>query len=64
MAHRLLKGLTFANVCSFLALTIALGTGTAYAVDTVGSSDIINESILSQDLKNGEVKTDDIGVAR
>jgi hypothetical protein len=32
----------------------------AYAANTVGSADIINESILSADIKNGEVKTDDI----
>ncbi|HEY8140506.1 MAG TPA: hypothetical protein VIE86_05425 [Nitrososphaera sp.] len=32
----------------------------AYAANTVGSSDIINESILSADLKNGEVKASDI----
>jgi hypothetical protein len=61
MARRFLRGLTFSNVCSFLALTIALGTGTAYAANTVGSDDIINESIQSVDLKNGEVKTVDIG---
>ncbi len=60
MAHRLLRGLTFSNVCSFLALTVALGTGTAYAADTVGSSDIINESILSVDIKNGEVRAADL----
>ena len=37
--HRWLAGsvraLTFANVCSFLALTLALGTGGAYAANTV-----------------------------
>ncbi|HEV8387657.1 MAG TPA: hypothetical protein VGQ03_08545 [Nitrososphaera sp.] len=32
----------------------------AYAANTIGSSDIINESILSADLKNGEVKASDI----
>jgi hypothetical protein len=32
----------------------------AYAANTIGSSDIIDESILSQDIKNGEVKTADI----
>jgi hypothetical protein len=49
-----------ATVIAYLALFVALG-GTAYAVDTVGSSDIIDESILTQDLKNGEVKSPDIG---
>jgi len=33
----------------------------AYAANTVGSSDIIDESILSQDIKNGEVKSADLG---
>jgi hypothetical protein len=32
----------------------------AYAANTVGSSDIINESILSADIKNGEVKASEI----
>ena len=43
--------LTFANVCSFLALLIALSTGGAYAANTISSSDIVN----------GEVKTKDLG---
>ena len=51
MASRLRRSLTFANVCSFLALTIALGTGSAYAANTVFSTDIVD----------GEVKTADIG---
>src|SRR3954447_3174095 len=44
-----------------LALFLVIAGGTAYAANTVGSSDIIDESILSQDLKNGEVKSVDIG---
>jgi hypothetical protein len=32
----------------------------AFAANTIGSSDIINESILSQDIKNGQVKAADI----
>jgi hypothetical protein len=32
----------------------------AYAANTVGSSDIINESILSEDIKNSQVKASDI----
>jgi hypothetical protein len=49
-----------ANAIAYVALFAALG-GTAYAADTIGSSDIINESILSQDIKNGEVMTSDLG---
>jgi hypothetical protein len=33
----------------------------AYAANTVGSADIINNSILSADIKDGEVKTADLG---
>jgi hypothetical protein len=43
-----------------LALFLVLSGGTAYAANTVGSSDIIDESILSQDVKNSEVKSVDI----
>src|SRR3954451_13766624 len=48
------------NVVGYLALFIAL-SGTAYAANTVGSSDIIDESILSQDIKNGQVQNADVG---
>jgi hypothetical protein len=51
MVRRLLRGFTFAKVCSVLALTVALGTGTAYAANTVFSTDIVD----------GEVKAADIG---
>ncbi len=53
MAGRLRRGFTFANVCSFLALTIALGTGGAYAANTVFSTDIVD----------GEVKFADLGAS-
>ena len=33
----------------------------AYAANTLGSADIINNSILSADIKDGEVKTVDLG---
>ena len=60
MVRLLLRSFTFSNVCSFLALTIALGTGTAYAANTIGSDDIIDESIQSVDLKSGQVRSTDI----
>jgi len=47
------------NAVAWLALFVAMG-GSAYAANTVGSADIIDESILSADIKNGEVKTDDV----
>jgi hypothetical protein len=60
MVRLLLRSFTFSNVCSFLALTIALGTGTAYAANTIGSDDIIDESIQGIDIKNGQVRSADI----
>jgi hypothetical protein len=54
------KRLTFANVCSALALFIALGTGSAYAANTIGSSDVIDESLQSQDIKNQTIQGGDI----
>ena len=49
-----------AQWAGLLALFLVLAGGTAYAANTIGSSDIINESILSQDLKNGQVTVADI----
>lgn len=43
-----------------LALFLVLTGGIAYAANTIGSSDIINESILSQDIKNGQVASSDV----
>ena len=57
MLSRLRRGLTFANVCSALALTIALGTGTAYAAGSVFSEDIVNGEVKTVDLANSAVKT-------
>ena len=54
------RNLTYANVTSTVAIVLVVGGGAAYAADTIGSSDIIDESILSQDIKNSEVKTADI----
>jgi hypothetical protein len=52
--------LTFANVTSSVALFVALGTGGAYAANTIGSADVIDESLQSVDIKDGEVKTSDL----
>lgn len=57
------KRLTFANVCSALALFIALGTGSAYAANTIGSSDVIDESLQSVDIKNGTILGQDIAAS-
>src|SRR3954453_10857572 len=42
------------DLVALLALFIAVATGGAYAANTIGSGDVIDESLLSQDLKNGE----------
>jgi hypothetical protein len=44
---------------AYLALFIALG-GTAYAANTVGSDDIIDDSIQSVDIKDKDVKAVDL----
>jgi hypothetical protein len=49
-----------ANVVAYLALFVALGGTSAYAANTIGSADIIDDSILTQDLKNGQVKSQDL----
>jgi hypothetical protein len=47
------------DVCAALALFVALG-GTAYAVNTVGSSDIIDGEVKSIDIGQGEVGSADV----
>jgi hypothetical protein len=51
----LVRHLTFANVCSALALAVALGTGGAYAANTVRSKDIVNGQVKAVDLKKNAV---------
>jgi hypothetical protein len=58
--RRLRSKLTFANVCSFLALLIAVGTGSAYAANTIGSTDIINGEVKSVDIGTGQVQSIDV----
>src|SRR3954452_24612999 len=60
MSTRIRRGLTFSNVCSFLALVIALGAGTAYAANTVGSSDIIDGQVMNADIGADAVSTDKV----
>jgi hypothetical protein len=58
--RKLRSRLTFANVCSFLALVIALGTGSAYAANTVFSTDIVNGEVKSVDVGTDEVRSADV----
>src|SRR5690348_12974746 len=62
MLGRLRSRMTYANVASTIAMVAALGTGGAYAANTVGSSDIIDESIMSSDVKNGQITWDDLAL--
>jgi hypothetical protein len=50
----------YANVTSTLALIVALG-GTAYAANTVRSSDIVNGQVKSVDIGSKQVKNADLG---
>jgi hypothetical protein len=52
--------LTYSNVVSTLCLFLLLGGGIAYAANTIGSADVINESLRSRDIKNGQVKAKDL----
>ncbi len=60
--RRWLKVPRHGTVAAYLALFVALG-GTAYAANTVGSDDIIDESIQSVDIKNQTITTKDIAGA-
>src|SRR3954469_22536714 len=58
---RKLRRPSHSTVVAYLALFVALGGTGAYAANTIGSADVIDESLLSQDVKNGEVKSSDLG---
>jgi hypothetical protein len=56
------RHLTYANVTATLALVLALGAGGAYAVDRIGTDDVRNDSLLSEDLRDGKaVQGRDVG---
>ncbi len=46
------RQLTYANVASTLALVLALGTGTVYAIGEIGSQRLKDNSARSEDLKD------------
>ncbi len=43
-----------------LALFLVMAGGTAYGAATIGSADVIDESLTSRDIRNRQVKTADI----
>jgi hypothetical protein len=47
------------HAISYLALFVALG-GTAYAAATIGSAEVIDDSLRSIDLKNNDVRSADV----
>jgi hypothetical protein len=55
MLSKLRRRLSFANVTSLLALFVALGGTTAYAANTVFSTDIVDGEVKTADLANGAV---------
>ena len=46
------KHITYANVTATLALVLATGTGAVYAAGEIGSSELDNNSVRTQDLKD------------
>ena len=60
MLRRLRERLSYANVMSSIAVILALGTGGAYAANTIRSSDIVDGEIGSADIKDNSVNTFDV----
>jgi hypothetical protein len=48
------------DVLAAIGCFAALTTGVAYAADTIGSDDVINDSLLSEDIKNGTLRGGDL----
>jgi hypothetical protein len=46
------RHLTYANVTATIALVLALGTGAVYAAGEIGSRELKNDSVRTQDLKD------------
>lgn len=61
MFSKLRGRLTYANVTSSIALCFALGTGGAYAANTIGSSDIIDNEIRTADVRDDTVSGGGLG---
>jgi len=54
------KHLTYANVMATLAVVLVVAGGTAYAANTIGSTDIINGQVKSADIGTGQVQSVDV----
>lgn len=55
--RRFRRSLTFANVCSFLALTIAVTGGTAYAANEFTGANIVDGSLTRVDLATNTINS-------
>jgi hypothetical protein len=60
MLRKLRSRLTYANVVATLALFVAVGTGGAYAANTVFSTDIVNGEVKSVDIGDNEIGSADV----
>ena len=54
------RRLSYANVVATVALFLALGTGTAYAANTVFSTDIVDGEVKGVDIAQNTVGTSDV----
>lgn len=59
MFRKLRFRITYANVMATVAVFVALG-GSSYAALQVGSAQIVNNSIRSKDIRNGQVTSRDL----
>ncbi len=60
MLRRSLRRPSHATVVAYLALFVAVGTGGAYAANTVRSSDIVDGQVNSADVKDQSLTTFDV----
>jgi hypothetical protein len=58
--RKLRSRLTYANVMATLAFAIAVAGGTAYAADTVFSTDIVDGEVKSVDIGHNQVRSTDV----
>lgn len=58
--RRRLAGLSYANVMSTIAVVLAIGTGSAFAAATIGSEQVIDESLTSADVQNNTIADVDV----
>ncbi len=60
MLSKLSRRLSYANVMSTIAVFGVLAGGTAYAANTIGSTDIIDGQVKSVDVGDNEIKSSDV----